>query len=374
MFEYSRLLCATFLAEALMSTVSGHGGLTFPPPRNNYNNINPANWSHQPHGDDYHSGGPCAGAECLWFSEGCFHGCPNCSLTMPAVGNYYGTPSCANPNPYPTLPEKYRTWNINNVSLKGDWTKFHPWRSPGHNPVADSCGIAGGYLKAQGGGGETPTGAHQGDLGSKLPPLQGVNTTWFAGSVAEVGWMVGANHGGGYHYSLCPTGTPLTEDCFNKLPLSYVGSNHTIRYLDGRAELQIPATDVSEGTFPEGSTWRLNPIPACNCDKGFMCSPTDKKSEGGARYSYANTGSPVPAGFACPTGTQFPVPFDYGYGQQVWNLTPDKAGAAADTWVIVDKVQVPATITGEYVLRWRWDVEQNPQIWTHCADITIVAK
>ena len=40
-------------------------------------------------------------------------------------------------------------------------------------------------------------------------------------------------------------------------------------------------------------------------------------------------------------------------------------------WAIVDKVLVPS-VTGEFVLRWRWDTEQNPQIWTHCADVTIV--
>ena len=77
-------------------------------------------------------------------------------------------------------------------------------------------------------------------------------------------------------------------------------------------------------------------------------------------------------GFACPTGTQFSVPFDYGYGQQVWNLKgPETSGLAADTWQIVDNVRAPA-VAGEYVLRWRWDTEQNPQIWTHCADITVV--
>ena len=44
---------------------------------------------------------------------------------------------------------------------------------------------------------------------------------------------------------------------------------------------------------------------------------------------------------------------------------------AALTWVMVDRVRAPAA-RGEYVLRWRWDAEQNPQIWTHCADVTVV--
>jgi hypothetical protein len=96
----------------------------------------------------------------------------------------------------PTLPERYRTWNIEGKSTFGDFTKYHPWRSPGHSAVLDPCGIAGGYWNMTGGGGETPIGAKQGDLGSKLPSLKGVHTEWQAGGVAEVGFMLGANHGG----------------------------------------------------------------------------------------------------------------------------------------------------------------------------------
>ena len=77
--------------------------------------------------------------------------------------------------------------------------------------------------------------------------------------------MLGANHGGGYLYSVCPKAQPLTEKCLQGHSLDFVGSNHTISYLDGRPSLQIPARDVSEGTFPTGSTWRLNPIPARGC-------------------------------------------------------------------------------------------------------------
>ena len=50
-----------------------------------------------------------------------------------------------------------------------------------------------------------------------------------------------------------------------------------------------------------------------------------------------------------------------------------EAGPSRDMWAIVDHVQVPAT-TGDFVLRWRWDTEQNPQIWTHCADVSIIAR
>lgn len=251
-------------------------------------------------------------------------------------------------------------------------------------------------MQARGGGGETPDGAHQGDRGSKLPPLPGVHTQWTAGAVEQVGWMVGANHGGGYLYSVrrgrctsrrqlvvastthcrglqvCPKSEALTEECLQQHPLSFVGNNHTVKYLDGRPDLRIPARDVSEGTFPPNSTWRINPIPACNCDQGFDCGGVNSTGNDGAQRSYRADPPPVPTGFPCPTGTQFPVPFDYGYGQQIWDLVPPRAGSAADVWVITDQVRAPSS-PGEYVLRWRWDVEQNPQIWTHCADITVAA-
>ena len=93
----------------------------------------------------------------------------------------------------PTLPEEYRTWNIHNRSTMGDFTRFHPWRSPGHAPVADPCGVAGGYLDHSGGT-PPPIGSKRGDLGSKLPPVAGVNTVWFSGHAEEVGFMLGANH------------------------------------------------------------------------------------------------------------------------------------------------------------------------------------
>merc|ERR1719265_2097776 len=39
---------------------------------------------------------------------------------------------------------------------------------------------------------------------------------------------------------------------------------------------------------------------------------------------------------------------------------------------IVDKVVVPQVPPGDYVLGWRWDSEQSSQVWSVCADVTIV--
>jgi len=366
------------------ATVNAHGGLTFPPPRNNFHHQDPT--IRHDNGTLFDNGASCTGDECLWFNEGCWIGCPtNCSSKMPAnnpkakgyekspefTWNTYGVPNCENWSPMePTLPEKFRTWNIGNPSPMGDFTKYHPWRAPGHSPTVDPCGMGGAYMVRKEGG-IAPEGSKLFTRGSELPV--GVRTKWRAGDVVEVGFMLGTNHGGGYLYSLCPTGEALTEQCFQMRTLPFVGSHHTIRYLDNKTEFTIPAIDVSEGTWPKGSTWRRNPIPACNCDRGDSCSapngPIDLKN------AYADEGPPQPKGDAkngndCPTGTQFPVPFPYGYGMHMWYNKED--GPSRDMWAIVDKVQVPKT-TGDFVLRWRWDTEQNPQIWTNCADVSIVA-
>jgi hypothetical protein len=243
------------------------------------------------------------------------------------------------------------TRNIGNPSAMGDFTKYHPWRAPGYAKTVDPCGMGGAYLSPKEGG-IAPEGSKLMARGSELPV--GVRTEWYAGAVAEVSWMLGSNHGGGYLYSLCPAGEALTEQCFQMKTLPFVGSHHTIRYLDNKTEFTIPAIDVSEGTWPKGSTWRLNPIPACNCDQGDSCVARNASQD--LQQAYADDGPPQPKGDAgqgndCPTGTQFPVPFPYGYGMHMWYNKQD--GPSRDMWAIVDQVQVPTT-TGDFVLRWRW--------------------
>lgn len=42
-------------------------------------------------------------------------------------------------------------------------------------------------------------------------------------------------------------------------------------------------------------------------------------------------------------------------------------------YAVEDTLEVPENIpAGEYVLGWRWDCEATSQIWSSCADITIV--
>ena len=135
----------------LAAAAAAHGSLTIPLPRNNYGRIDPANRSVGnpiPSGPASHlpashiNMGPCAGGACLWFSEGCFNGCENCTATMPAHGNQVDKPPAGCKTIEPTLPHEFRTYNIQNLSANGDWTRYHPWRAPGRSPVLDPCGIA----------------------------------------------------------------------------------------------------------------------------------------------------------------------------------------------------------------------------------------
>jgi len=43
------------------------------------------------------------------------------------------------------------------------------------------------------------------------------------------------------------------------------------------------------------------------------------------------------------------------------------------SWHITDRLVAPSE-PGDYVLQWRWDNEQTPQVWTTCADIKVVEK
>ena len=104
--------------------------------------------------------------------------------------------------------------------------------------------------------------------------------------------------------------------------------------MSGLARHQRVQTHANSDLYPRNNlfrnnpvTRRRNPIPACNCDKGFECGVGDK-GQNYSQESYSNGTMPVPhtsctggyscgIGLNCPTGTQFPVPFDYGYGQQV---------------------------------------------------------
>merc|ERR1712232_243883 len=134
-------------------------------------------------------------------------------------------------------------------------------------------------------------------------------------------------------------GEPLTEECFFKMPLKFVGSQ-SLRWGGVSGErLNISGTYVSEGTLPAGSTWAMNPIP---CDMSGTPSFAPRCEE------IPNCGNISDVNHCRCTGAM------------LYNLE------------IVDYVQIPAELPpGEYVLGFRWDCEESNQIWSSCSDVTV---
>ena len=89
-----------------------------------------------------------------------------------------------------------RTYNTN-ATCGGphDWYQFAPWRAPGHAPVLDSCGMAGGAPHRGGFGAQyfNTTNAGQGMKGSEVLKPRPTGVRWQAGATVEVSWAIEAN-------------------------------------------------------------------------------------------------------------------------------------------------------------------------------------
>merc|ERR1712000_128339 len=126
--------------------------------------------------------------------------------------------------------------------------------------------------------------------------------------------------------------------------------------MDVSDRIEIPAVTIpGDRVVPVGSTWRRNPIPACN-------TPVS----GGAIHSPCV--APV-----------FKPPFD-GKESESWGFgggtcesfnggvcSDEEFGEHNFDFGIVDEVEVPDVPEGEYTLSFRWDTEQTPQVWNQCA-------
>jgi len=182
-----------------------------------------------------------------------------------------------------------------------------------------------------------------------------VETTWKRGSIVDVAWGMWANHGGGYSYRLCRVGAEghagLTEECFQQNVLDFVGDTQWAQWGGNEStRVEFTANRTRLGTWPAGSHWTKNPVPACKDPTGGELAPgcPDCSRAGGYQFSP-------------------PAPGIYGYGQCLLHpsyLMP---------FSIVDQLQVPLNITaGDYVLSFRYDAEQTPQVWNQCANIKMV--
>jgi len=316
--------------SAMLVTASGHGGMIQPEPRESQVD--------------------------LWFNEGCQIGCKKCK-------GHVRTASMINPFIYcfnhhgarPTISDDLRTYP--NGSMQ-----WNPWMAPGQAPVFSPCGLAAGQAGGNypANGDVAPAGYKPGDDARNIKGA--VVTEWPVGSIQEVSWKIAANHGGGYAVRLCPASEELTEECFQRHPLSFVGQSSWIEFGgDPKNRTEIRANRTTSGTSPANSQWTKVPIPSCG--------------------GYAGGGLGCDAGCEVPQ-FESPIPGLWGNGPTNGcagcdlacgnNMTCNiKTCGKVMDFAIVDKVEVPQLPVGEWVVSFRWDCEQTPQIWSQCANIKI---
>jgi len=276
-----------------------------------------------------------------------------------------------------TLPDEMRTYKDFVIRLPGTHYNItfpshkNPWFAPGSAPLASPCGFDGGNPEGcpagnPGGGGCKPGGYGH---GTDARTLKGNTkpTVWKAGSIVEAAWGNEANHGGGYQYRLCPLDKSksrveaLTEECFQKMPLKFHGDTQWAQWReDVLSRVAFKANRTTVGTTPAGSQWTKNPIPACAGPAGGSSTTVTKAWT--RCYPWIGEGkSPY----------QFPPPAPGVFG--FWGYGPIQTHGMQ--FSIVDKLEVPADLpAGDYVLSFRIDCEQTPQVWNTCADIRITAS
>jgi len=164
-------------------------------------------------------------------------------------------------------------------------------------------------------------GSPGGTDGRTLPQTN--RTHWQRGTSVKVAFTVTVNHGGGYIFRLCPAQAEQTEECFQKNSLKFADDVTVVHFVDG-SETSIQAFRTTNGTHPPGSQWAMNPIPISTAVFPAPCS-------------------------GCQGGK--------------WRFS------------LIDRVVLPKELpTGDYTLSWRWDNENQPQVWNNCADVTITDK
>merc|ERR1712183_463734 len=209
----------------------------------------------------------------------------------------------------------------------------NPWAAPGQAPsLGGGCGVFGGNPWGCPANKDTrPAGSRCGQdepIGRGMRGTssfgtdarlfdfpQMITTEWQVGSTQDVAWASSGAHRGGYTYRLCkmPSGgrADITEECFTKNVLEFATSFTMIKAMNkkGKGEWEkFEQTDLSEGTYPEGSVWR-------------------------------------------PVGK---------YLKSATTLRKDS--------VVVPSTLAP----GDYVLGWRWDGSGGNQVWVSCASMRLV--
>lgn len=184
-----------------------------------------------------------------------------------------------------------------------------------------------------------------------------------------------------------------TEECFQSMPLDFVGNRSWMVYTKGLHKglrYEIDATRTTEGTWPQGSMWSRNPVPNMGGEHavGKTLEQTDKILDFLLEEHLVQAVGLDPTGQAQAWEKEFTntavgvhgLPFAppshdgkvidavtplYGYGPMSGDLWMDDV-------LLVDEVQIPSDLPdGDYILSFRWDCEQTFQSWSQCASIRI---
>mmetsp|Transcript_1168 Transcript_1168/g.3980 ORF Transcript_1168/g.3980 Transcript_1168/m.3980 type:complete len:428 (-) Transcript_1168:1592-2875(-) len=277
--------CVVRLVSFLMSSpggapVAGHGGLTQPPPRNSFGQRPTVPLWPRPLWNATPAARAAMTAWTNYFDDGCDVGCDRCAhrgpdttQTASAPFAYWppaafnctvdGTPVAPGMPPTlpgaDTLPPYARTWNMRgghlNVSPRGDWGRFNPWRAPGGAAIANPCGrLCDGCVDP-----DDPT-RPPGTNGTDLPPLSGPATVWPAGGTAEVAWALAVNHGGG----CAQHPDQFLARCARRETLSWCVSSHSQRRgVVGARKVPIP-------TVPQAG-WATSRRSVLPCRSAAVC-------------------------------------------------------------------------------------------------------
>jgi len=152
--------------------------------------------------------------------------------------------------------------------------------------------------------------------------------------------------------------------CFQAHPLDFAEDASYIQYgnhgRDVNNRTQIPAVTLSgDKVVPKGSQWRRNPIPPC-----------DVPVSGGA----LKTGCPFPT-FHPPIPGGVGEAYGFGGGScqgEGVHCTPEQFKQQTFEFSIVDKLKIPSDLPeGDWVVGFRWESEQTPQVWQSCGDVTV---
>lgn len=381
------LFRSSLLALAVrVVTVDAHGSIVYPQSRNAVDAFEVGCDAHTDHCSSSAKGTGCVnqthptepchnGQASFWYSQGCFIGCPTCDH----LSGRRQTDLCKL-GFKATLPEYARSVNRNATRFSElDIYQHNPWSAPGHAPVADACGLAGGspwaWNTAEAGNYVNTSHARHGMKGTDLP-TKPTGIEWKIGGEGEVQWQIRNNHGGGYSYRLCPASEPLTEACFQEHPLDFVFGKSSLQFNDG-SKMNINPTFVNEGTSPDGSMWAMIPIAPTNL--GPICIPGPNDDLNAPHSCAAKFNHPPSEPCGCTPCPQTPGSDcsrcdnckEPAFPPLMHNSEPVQG--VSPVVGITDFVKVPSNLpAGKYVLGFRYDCEATAQVWSNCADISLV--